>query len=484
MDWEFLSDISVDVSVPIVQPFNQLICNKDKFYNCYIKINDRYIDFIDGYGLAYSDFLNQTYENRVETYRDRPVIADLTRIMKELGLNYEIMSLAIETILELYILGRLHHRQTTIVETSIIQKQVFFPVMYLLNILGSTYHVETLLTFTLAELYRKIYEQRFIGYSKEDRAKIRFYLTLMITFEPTNPLIIYQFLNQNRQNCRFTDLFGVIRDYITPTYYSDANEIIHRLIVASEDQYVITEGDYGIHFISSYHIIDRRQPSFKHASDCDTPCILFNTRNYTLPTLQRIITPQMIQDRLPLDINRKINITLEGEICSILYPIIQIYFGHTNSQYNGHDLSNLEPIEFNIYYIHEPNICLSNSLYRVNLYLTFESLNITLSSIDPFKPTDIQNAKQELLQHIINIATENNQTLINLTEMTFEQIYPESYKAVQSVLFPSSETSDPSSLPITTTPKHINFPTPKPYKTYNIKSSPKNSRYQPFTPKI
>ena len=482
MDWEFLTDISLDIEIPIVQPYNRLLKNKSHFYDCYIKIGDVYVDFINGHGLAYSDFLASTLSSRTELYNNRPVIADLTLITREFGMAVASIQDTISTILDLYILGRLHHRQATPVDTLLISKKVIFPVLYILNILGSRYHIDALLTFALAEIYNKIFERSFSGYSKEDRQSVRFYLTLLIGFESSNTEIIYRFLYQNRNYCRFVDLLGVIKDYMTLTYYQEIAPIINRLMIAGSDQYIIMESTSGIPFFEPLTIVDRRQPTFKSASSFDSkdqPCIIFNTRNYSLPAIgiTRIITPQMIQDRLPLDINRVVNITLEGVLCSILLPIIKVYF-------TPDTLTDKTPLVFSIHYVAEPAPALTCMVHRVDLVLTVDSLSLTLNPGENFRGDKKEELNGQLTNYILMAA--RDKVLINIKMIDFDEHYPEDVGHVSNILGLSVVPKRMEKSPEKKERSVEKILSPK--KSFlsvkgKVKASPAQSKYYPVSPR-
>ena len=483
MDWEFLSEISADLDIPIVQPYNRIITNKESFYDSYIKIDNEYVEFIDGLGLSYSDFLYSTAESRTEKHNDKPVIADLTDIMKQLMMDMDYIRETLSTILDLFILGRLHHRNTKPVSKLRISKRVIFPVLYLLNILGAKYHVDALITYTLVDIYNKIFERKFYGYTKDDRQNIRFYLTILINFESSNTEIIYRFLRQNSEHSRLIDLLGVIKDYMAIEYYEEVSDIIKKLMIANNDRYIIIQAPVSIHFLDKYGIIDRRQPILKPASqfsDDDKLLIIYNAVNYQLPPLNmtKIITPQMLQDRLPLDINRDIYITLEGAITAILYPIIKLCF----------DRNARDSIDFCIYFINSNVFSEYSNIYRIQLNLTGDSLKMTLTALsndeildttswDTNKVTDF-----DLNTHLINIASNNSEILVSIELIEFQDIYPELTKHVYDIL-EDSPPKDPKEVKI------IDYLNEQPYipsqSQHSIKPIVKkhsdNTDDQPFT---
>ena len=250
----FLSDIACDIKIPIVQPYNKSLKFKELLYDCYIKVNDKYIPFIDAYGQAHADFIKSTINQRSMEYQGRPVVADLTHICQEFSMMTSDVEKSLMIILDLFIIGRLHHRQTNAVDELLIPSDIIFQVMYILNLLRAKYHIEALFTLTLADVYNRIFDCSFLGYSKQDRANIRFYLTILISFEPTNTEIIYHFLQQNCVNSRFVDLFGIIKDYLTDRYYQEISPIFERLAVANNDQYFFIEGKMEYHFLTQFQL--------------------------------------------------------------------------------------------------------------------------------------------------------------------------------------------------------------------------------------
>lgn len=427
MDWSFLSDIACDIRIPIVQPYNRLLKYKELLYDCYVKVNDRYIPFIDGYAQAYAEFIKQTMNQRTLEHQGRPVIADLTQICQEFSMMTTDIEKSLMIILDLYIMGRLHHRQTNIVDELVIPSSIIFQVMYILNILNSKYHIEALLTLTLADVYNRIFDSPFPGYTKQDRANIRFYLTILISFEPTNTEIIYHFLQQNSMNSRFVDLFGIIRDYLTEKYYTEVIPILQRLTIANSDQYYFADGHHGISFLNNITIVDRRHATIntlKELQEMDKkPFILRNPRSLQIfpTTITKIITPQMIQDRLPLDINRNIHITIEGMISSIIYPIIKTYFFTDNT---------LPSTIFSLYYVPNTN----NILYKIQVSLSIDlvSFNIKTENITP--QTEITD------DEIIDYIFKNSQVLdlaekfLSVSLLEFSSLYPDDTPKVYSIL--------------------------------------------------
>ena len=131
-----LSEISSEITIPIVQPYNKLILNKETFYDSYIKIDNNYIDFIDGLGLSYSECMSTTTNNRPEKHNDKPVIAVLSEIVREFLMDIDYVKEAMSTILDLFILGRLHHKNTTPVEKLTISRRVIFPVFIYIKCIG------------------------------------------------------------------------------------------------------------------------------------------------------------------------------------------------------------------------------------------------------------------------------------------------------------------------------------------------------------
>lgn len=451
MDWNFLGEISNNVEIPIVQPYNRLILNKETLYDCYIKIENTYVEFIDGYALSYSELFSSTVDNRTETdtYQNLPVIVDLTDIMKQLYMNVQNMKESLMVILDLFILGRLHHRNTTPISSITIKKHIIFPVLYLLNVLGSKYHIDALITYTLADIYNKIFERPFGGYSKEDRMNIRFYMTILFNFESTNTEIIYRFLRQNSSHSRLVDLLGVIRDYLSVQYYEDISDILKRLMIANNDQYIILETNISIPFVGKYGIIDRRQPTLKSSTSFtsdDIPLILFNTHNYQLPQMNtnRIITPQMIQDRLPLDINRYLYITLEGALTAILYPIVKNYFENIND--------NSQESLFYVYFINNVTLVEKCNVYKIQLKLSRDSLIISFSSLTQiemfeFDPNSSNTIENQLKTHILSIASSEGEILVSINIIEFNDIYHEIVSQINDVL----------GLPPPPSPKSVNI---------------------------
>ena len=298
--------------------------------------------------------------------------------------------------------------------------------------MGAKYHADALITYALVEIYNKIFERSFYGYSKDDRQNIRFYLTILINFESSKTEIIYRFLRQNSEHSRIVDLFGVIKDYISLQYYDEVSNILKRLMIANNDRYIIMESGISISFIDKYGIVERSQPILKLAKEfksTDDPLIIYNTINYQLPPLNvsRIVTHQMMQDRLPLDINRNIYITLEGVITAILYPIIKLYF----------DRKSDIPIDFKIYFIDSSYLKENSDIYRINLKLYGDSLDICLTEINTDEMiifNNEQNIELQLKNHIINIGISNSETLICINTIEFSDMYPDVSNYVNNVL--------------------------------------------------
>ena len=84
------------------------------FVDCYIKVGRFYINFRNGFGVAYSKFLRSTLTLRKDFHNGKPVIADLTEIVEKSGLTVDDVKTSLSLILDLFLLGRLTHRGITI----------------------------------------------------------------------------------------------------------------------------------------------------------------------------------------------------------------------------------------------------------------------------------------------------------------------------------------------------------------------------------
>ena len=79
-----------------------------------------------------------------------------------------------------------------------------------------------------------------MGYSTDDRLELLYYLVLLITFEQSNPSLIYRFLGENPLNLRVVDILSLVKDYLTPDYITSVMPNIHRLAIAHNDLYVFS----------------------------------------------------------------------------------------------------------------------------------------------------------------------------------------------------------------------------------------------------
>lgn len=332
--------------------------------------------------------------------------------------------MAVQTISNLFIMGRLNNKQATVLDYLIIDRNIIFPIIHILNVIEAEYHADSLLTYILANVYNKIFDKKFTGYSEEDRIYIRFFIVLLITFEEKNSSTIHNFLIHNRPYTRFIDLFGIIRDTIDSAYFEKVKSIIQRLMIVNNDQYLLTDSsDYQfiINFGKNYKIGDRRLAKIKSSdsfSSNEIPLVIFDIRNikYFIEGQTKIITPQMVEDRLPLDINRIRSITLEGEIVSVILPILSEYF-------NKHK----EDVTFILHFVTFDRHSKFN-LYQINAELSNDALimkskNITSQSLMNFSKDEIleNESKNTIYKFIKNIKKTN---LISINNINFEDVYP------------------------------------------------------------
>lgn len=447
MDWNFLTRIARDIQIPIVSPYRKLSESKLLFVDCYIKVGKTYIDFSNGFGVAYSKFLRSTFTLRKDFHNNKPIIADLTEIVDKSGLSLDDVKTALSLILDLFILGRLTHRGITVTPQILqagllIPKQIVFPLMYLLNVLEAEYHIEALLTYTLAHLYNKVYDKSFVGYSTDDRLELLYYLVLLITFEQSNPALIYRFLSENTTS-RFVDILSLVKDYLTPDYITSVIPTIYRLSIAHNDMYVIVDNSCdSIEFIKTHNctigITDRRRPELKpigELTDLDIPLIIYNNLGYNLRIkhLPRMITYQMVQDRLPLDINRTTVINIEGAIVSVLLPYI-----HT-----CHFADSPTNLTFHIYYA-DFDTAGNINVRQVICHLTSDG--IILQQIIPFIQCISSNSTTIFTEDNISLVTRQVKELLSKTdpadthyvvvvsELQFGSLYPDDYITVSDTL--------------------------------------------------
>jgi hypothetical protein len=426
MDWSFLSQIARDISISVSQPYDRVLDSKELFIDSYIKVCDTYIDFSNSLGVSYSKFLYSTISVKKEKYKDRPIIADLTGIVdtnesteeNKFCLSVYQIQQSLSYILDLFIIGRLHQSGGTNTESNIIiPKQYVFPLIYILNILNSDYHMESLLTYTLAHTYNKIFDRKFSGYSNEDKLDVLFYLILLITFEKTNPEIIHRFLSENIMKTRFVDLLSLVRDYLTSEYLESVLPVIRKLALINNDQYIILLNiEDSIEFIGKYGITDRRRPEIKSGKkfsiekSADNLFTIFDTKfgKFKNGYFPRTVTHQMIQDRLPMDINRIVSSTIEGTIVSVMMP-------YMNLLYKDND----EPTDDIPFYVHLVSTYLGQ-VYINKISCVLISDGLIIQSMDN---SDIESIPIEsLLSMIPSTKITNIDVILNIDEIqTFIQ---------------------------------------------------------------
>lgn len=414
MDWIFLSQIARDIQIPISQPYNQVLNYKSLFIDSYIKIGNSYIEFSHSFGVAYSTFLNTNINSIKEKFKDKPVIADLTEIIDSKSnekciLNINQVQDCLSHILDLFIIGRLDIKLDTNSTILTIPKNIVFPLIYILNILNADYHMEALLIYTLSHTYDKIFDKKFTGYSNDDRLDMLFYLILLITFEKTNPDIVYKFLSQNSGNRRFVDLLSLIKDYLTSEYLESVLPIIRKLALINSDQYiVISDMNDSIKFIGNYGITDKRRPEIKIGKKFDdksNPLIIFDNKfsNFKPGYFPKTVTYQMIEDRLPIDINRTSSITIEGYIVSIMLPYMNLLFKDENT----------DDIPFYLFLV---NISNTGQIYINKIQCLLFSDGLIIHSINPL---DIDQMSIELLSNeIVSLKPLNNKSLDDLFNLS------------------------------------------------------------------
>jgi len=252
--------------------------------------------------------------------------------------------------------------------------------------------MESLLTYTLAHTYNKIFDCKFSGYSNEDKLDVLFYIILLITFERTNPEIIHRFLSENVMKTRFVDLLSLIRDYLTPEYLESVLPVIRKLALINNDQYIILPNiDDSIEFIGNYGITDRRRPEIKSGKKfipSDNILTIFDNKFSKLKSgyFPKTVTHQMIQDRLPMDINRVMSSTIEGVIVSVMMP-------YMNMLYNDND----EPTDDIPFYIYSVSIYLGQvHINKICCVLISDGLIIQSINLSEIEPIPIESVLLDL----------------------------------------------------------------------------------------
>lgn len=433
MDWGFLSEIARNICIPVPAPYNKLLDSKELLMDCYIKVGDIYVPFSNGMGVSYSTFLRETNGMATIQYKKKLVIADLSDVVENSKIPLCDVVDSLSYIMDLYIMGRLHSSQRTSKSNIIIPSNIVFPLIYILNVLKSSYHMEALLTYTLANSYNNVFDKKFNGYTKDDKMELLFYLILLITFQGTNRDIIHRFLRENSGRSRFIDLFSLVRDYLTIEYIESVLPVIRHLAIINNDQYaLVTNIQDSIKFMCPYSIINRQRPEIKKGidfTDKDEPFIIFQEFNlpFDTNTLPRTVTYQMIQDRLPLDINRVYDTTLEGHIVNVMQPYMHI----------KHNAETETPdITFKIHYVDRDNK--NNILIHIlSCHLTSDGLRISscnpsLTSAeinDSYRPARnilfSSQEKSDIKNAICHNIKKDTSLHINILTISFDSIYPD-----------------------------------------------------------
>ena len=119
----------------------------------------------------------------------------------------------------------------------------------------------------------------------------------------------------------------------------------------------------------------------------------------------------MIQDSLPFDINRNSNVTLEGMVCSIIYPIIRSHF--TNESCS-------EITNFSLYYIPPTN----NTLYKILVSLNSDMVSFKLKLEPLFNQTQVEIRDEEVYDFLFNSKAEIEEKFLDVQNGEFSVIHP------------------------------------------------------------
>lgn len=204
---------------------------------------------------------------------------------------------------------------------------------------------------------------------------------------------------------------------------------------------LVSDSCDSIEFIKSpsitIGITDRRRPELKsisEMSDMDIPLIIYNDRGYNLKIkhLPRMITYQMVQDRLPLDINRSTTVNIEGPIVSVLLPYI-----HT-----CHFADSPTNLNFNVYYA-DFDTAGNINVRSIICHLTSDGVILQqiipfIQCINPAINTNVfDNANirsvETKIKEVLSGSDDPNYVVV-VSELQFSTLYPDDYLKVTSIL--------------------------------------------------